>query len=132
MRPFSRLKRTVPPLLCGASLVIACGHPATRICSAETRVADADDVDAGHYAPLEMRRAREKLEAARRARDDGDWGEARRLSTEADADAKLAQAKTGAERARATNADLRQATEASGGAACAPSPVGAMRNPSAE
>lgn len=54
---------------------------------------EAHEADASQYAPVELRNARKKLEAAEQAIAKGDYEEARRLAEQAFVDAQLAEAK---------------------------------------
>jgi hypothetical protein len=59
---------------------------------ADLALRKAEQADAAHYAPLEMRVARTKLEAARAAMRDDENLAARRLAEQAKLDALLAEA----------------------------------------
>lgn len=54
---------------------------------------NAQEAEASQYAPVELRNARKKLEAAERAMAKADYEEARRLAEQAFVDAQLAEAK---------------------------------------
>jgi hypothetical protein len=66
--------------------------PESELGQADLALRKAEQADAGHYAPLEMRVARTKLEAARLAMRNDDNLEARRLAEQAKLDATLAEA----------------------------------------
>jgi hypothetical protein len=63
------------------------------LAQAELAVERAAGSKAPQYAPLELRKSREKVEAARTALDDGDEQEAQFLAEQALVDARLAEAK---------------------------------------
>jgi hypothetical protein len=66
--------------------------PESQMGKADLALRKAEQADAAHFAPLEMRTARTKLEAARAAMRDKDNLEARRLAEQAKLDAILAEA----------------------------------------
>jgi hypothetical protein len=66
--------------------------PESQMGKADLALRKAEQADAAHFAPLEMRTARTKLEAARVAMRDEDNLEARRLAEQAKLDALLAEA----------------------------------------
>jgi len=66
--------------------------PESQMGKADLALRKAEQADAAHFAPLEMRTARTKLEAARAAMRDKDNLEARRLAEQAKLDATLAEA----------------------------------------
>ena len=83
-------------LLLGAGLA-ACASvppPESQMGKADLALRKAEQADAAHYAPLEMRVARTKLEAARAAMRENENLEARRLAEQAKLDALLASATT--------------------------------------
>lgn len=73
--------------------------------NAETALRQAEEAGAAEYAPLELRFARERFDAARLQLDGGRMVEARRSADEAEIEAQLALART---RAAQTRADLAQ------------------------
>ncbi|MFW5816822.1 MAG: DUF4398 domain-containing protein [Wenzhouxiangella sp.] len=73
--------------------------------NAEQAIETAREADAEEYAPLELRFARERLEAARFQLDNDQAGPARRLADEAEIEAQLALARS---RAAQVRADLAQ------------------------
>ena len=78
--------------------------PESQMGKADLALRKAEQADAAHFAPLEMRTARTKLEAARAAiREDRNL-EARRLAEQAKLDATLAEA-------TAQTAQRREATD---------------------
>jgi hypothetical protein len=66
--------------------------PESQMGKADLALRKAEQADAAHFAPLEMRTARTKLEAARVAMREEDNLEARRLAEQAKLDAILAEA----------------------------------------
>lgn len=66
--------------------------PESEMGKADLALRKAEQADAAHFAPLEMRTARTKLEAARAAMREEDNLEARRLAEQAKLDALLAEA----------------------------------------
>jgi hypothetical protein len=132
-RPHRR--HALPALIMLAPLLAACasGEPPTaQLAVAGSRLADAERAGAARDAPVELKLAREKLAAARAATREEKYEEARRLASEAEADAKLAEVKT-----RATLAEQSAAAVESGARtlrqelsptpAPAPAPVPAAR-----
>ncbi len=78
--------------------------PESQMGKADLALRKAEQADAAHYAPLEMRVARTKLEAARAAMREKDNLEARRLAEQTKLDALLAEA-------TAQTAQRREATD---------------------
>ena len=78
--------------------------PESQMGKADLALRKAEQADAAHFAPLEMRTARTKLEAARAAMQDKENLEARRLAEQAKLDAILAEA-------TAQTAQRREATD---------------------
>lgn len=75
--------------------------PVTRqIASVETMIQQARQAKAEEYAPLELKRANEKLTAAKQAVEEEEVERATMLAEEAMAEARLAEAKAEADRAR--------------------------------
>ena len=66
--------------------------PESQMGKADLALRKAEQADAAHFAPLEMRTARTKLEAARAAMREDENLEARRLAEQAKLDAILAEA----------------------------------------
>jgi uncharacterized protein YqfA (UPF0365 family) len=71
-------------------------------------VANAASAGAGDLAPAEMTAAREKLMAANQALAARDYGKARDLATQAQADAQLAQSKANSTKATAAADELQR------------------------
>jgi hypothetical protein len=83
-------------LLCAGATLAGCAgrKPVAEIARADQAVRHAQTTsDADRYAPLELSSAQAKLASARRALDDGDYEDARRLAEQALADAQLAESK---------------------------------------
>jgi len=100
-RPVTR--RALPALIILAPLLSACasGQPPTaQLAVAGSTLSDAERAGAVRDAPVELKLARQKLAAAQAATREENYDEARRLASEAEADAKLAEVKT-----RATHAE---------------------------
>ena len=105
---------------CGLIALGGCAGAPTvdSVAPAELAVNRAIEAKAAAYAPIELRLAREKLDGARRAMNEGEYEEAQRLADAARVDAQLAEAKAQSETAReqvqaiqATIDTLRQETE---------------------
>jgi len=93
-------------LLCaaGASTLVGCSTeraPARESLAVTTAaVDDAAGAGGAEFAPVEMKSAREKMALANRAMGDKDFRRADQLAGEAEADAKLAQAKANSAKAK--------------------------------
>lgn len=83
-------------------------EPKEQMAVARTVVESVSEARAADHAPVEMRKAQEKLRAAEKAMAAGDNVEARRLAEQAEVDAKLAQRKAQAIQAQQGVAELRQ------------------------
>jgi Domain of unknown function (DUF4398) len=81
--------------------------PEAEIAAAEVAVDEAEDANAPAQASGPYELARDKLDRAREAMEDGENLEARRLAEEALADAQLAEAQARSEVARQNAAELR-------------------------
>jgi hypothetical protein len=101
--------------------VAACAEapkaPTDILATAAAAVARADQAGAAQYAELDVHDAHQKLTAAQElaAKKDAtadDMKQAFNLADEAQADANLATAKTGAARAQASNADIQKTIDA--------------------
>jgi hypothetical protein len=86
--------------------------PRAEVVAADVALNRAAQSQASRYAPAEMRRARAKLAGAREAYAEGNYEEAEMLAEQAAVDARLAEAKAGAEAAKQTAADARREIEA--------------------
>jgi hypothetical protein len=87
------------------------GPPKDSVAAADLAVREANKSKAPQYSPLELRRATDKLDEAKRAMDKEEYIRARRLAEEALVDAQLAEAKAASEDARRTASDVRQSLE---------------------
>jgi Domain of unknown function (DUF4398) len=87
------------------------GPPKDSVAAADLAVREANKSKAPQYSPLELRRATDKLDEAKRAMDKEEYTRARRLAEEALVDAQLAEAKAASEDARRTASDVRQSLE---------------------
>lgn len=85
--------------------------PVESITGAAMAIKEAENANAGVHAPLELRLAEEKLNAAKQAVAREDYTEAQRLSDEALADAQLAEAKSRAEKSKVTAEEMRESIE---------------------
>ena len=87
-----------------AVTLTACGskapRPVSELALADSALKNAETSGAREYAPIELRIAREKKEAADAAMADEKYAKARKLTMEAHADADLARAKSDAEKSR--------------------------------
>lgn len=86
--------------------------PRESVSKAELAVNQATESKAPQIAPLDLRKARDHLNDAKQAMQDKDYQKARRLAENAEVEAELAQAKTDAQNAEATVADLQQTIKA--------------------
>ena len=86
--------------------------PTDTLSSAEFNLRAAAEARADELAPMELQRAREKLEDSRKAMAAGNYEEARRLAEVAQVEAELAEAKADAEITRLAADRLRQRGDA--------------------
>jgi hypothetical protein len=93
-----------------AVLTGCAGHPVPRenLARAETGIDNARQAGALTDAPVELRRAQEKLDAARAAARNDENQRAARLANEAQVDAELAQQKAISARSQRSLAEIRQ------------------------
>ncbi len=82
--------------------------PTGTVSQAQLAIREADQGKASQYAPLELRKAREKFNDAEKAMRDEEYLKARRLSEQALVDARLAEVKAESEIARQNAADLQK------------------------
>ena len=117
MAEASALKVRWREIIVGAGLVAGlagcASHPApeAELAAAEVAVDQAEEANAPAQAAGPYELARDKLERAREAMEDGDNLEARRLAEQALVDAHLAEAQARSEVARQNAADLRATVE---------------------
>lgn len=87
-----------------ATSLAACGskvpRPDSELAIANSALKSAETSGAREYAPLELRIAREKKEAADKAMAEKNYAKAKRLTIQAHADAELARAAADAEKSR--------------------------------
>lgn len=113
-------KKTAALAIYGSLLLSACASappPNSDITAADLTIKRAQEVNAGEFAALEMEGARDKLQQARSIvdrKDDDNYPKAARLAQEAQADARLAEAKARATKAQQTEQELQKATGALG------------------
>ena len=125
---------TAPVALAAAVLALAgcasSGQPPTaELAVTQSTISEAERAGAVQYAPVELNQARQKLDAAQQAVRAEKYDQARGLASEAEADAKLARAKTEeslAEKSASTvNQDIstlrREATPSAGTSTMPPS-----------
>jgi hypothetical protein len=101
-------------LLAAGLALAACSsipRPEAQLAAADLALRKAEQADAAHHAPLEMRQARDRFDAARRAVQEERHLEARRLAEEAEAEAQLAESKARAARARTAADEIRADVE---------------------
>jgi len=100
-------------LICGALGMVGCAGkpPLETLSQAELAVQEASKKTASQYAPLELQTAREQLDKAKRAMNDKEYDEARRLADQALVNAQFAEAKAGAEKARQAAAELQKSIQ---------------------
>ena len=92
-------------LLCGcASTAVA---PVEKISTVEKAIQEARESNATVSAPLELRRAEDKLKEAKAAMKEEEFEKARRLADEALIDANLAEALSRSEKAKKTTQEMR-------------------------
>ena len=98
--------------IAGAMALTACNSlkvPATAdVAVSQAAVDNANQSEAGEFAPVEMQASRSKLALAKQALAAKDYKTATDLANQAQADAKLAQAKAGSAKAQAVSATLQE------------------------
>lgn len=85
--------------------------PVRSIANAETSLQRAREARAIDYAPLELKLAQEKLQAARQAMDKEDYKQAKSLAEEAQAHAQLAEAQARSGQSQKMAQEMRQSIE---------------------
>ena len=85
--------------------------PQDRIAAAEVQIRKAEDGLAAQYAPLDLLKAREKYEGARRAVQEEEYDEARRLAEQATVDARLAEEKARTAKAQRMAKEMQESLE---------------------
>lgn len=86
-------------------------RPEGELSAADLALRKAEQADAAHHAPLDMRQARDRYDEARAAAADGRNLEARRLAESAAVDAQLAETKARAARAKEAADEIREDIE---------------------
>jgi len=86
-------------------------RPDAQLAEADLALRNAEQVDAAHHAPLDMRQARDQYDEAKRAVEDDENLEARRLAESAAVKAELAATRARAARTRAAADEIRQSIE---------------------
>lgn len=111
----ARLK--IPPLFFGMSLLIlaACAPakqpPTGQMALATAAVEKAAAAGAYEYAPLALKSSQDKIEQAKTAIQAKDYENARRLLEQAEVDAKLAEAKSGAAKSQKAVDELQKSID---------------------
>jgi len=95
-------------LLAGCAAKVA---PVENIAGAELTIKEAEEDNASLYAPLELKMAEEKLQAAKQAMENEEYVKAKRLADEALMDAKLAAVKSQTEKAKQMAEETRKNVE---------------------
>jgi hypothetical protein len=111
--------RSVAMAACLALLVTACASTekrdmAAQLAVARTTVADAMSAGATELAPVEIKAAEDKLDAAEKAAAEKDYKRAARLAEEAQVNARLASSRTQAAKAQQAADALRESNRALG------------------
>ena len=111
-------RRTLSVL--AVAVLAACASvpaPKSELAAADLALRKAEQSDAAHYAPLDVRKAQDEYQAAVKASDKGENLEARRLAETAAADAELADVKARAARAKEAADEARASIQSLGGGA---------------
>lgn len=97
----------------GALVLVGCAAeaPGQLMAQADYAVRDASEPGIREHAPAEVALARQKYQRAKRAMDEEEYVEARRLAEQAIADARLAQTKARSQRAQQAVKELMEAVE---------------------
>lgn len=107
--------RLARPAVCliGALALGACASmppPTARLQAANQAIVNAQQAQAGRYAPQELGEARAKLDSARAAVSQQRMRKAARLAEESQVEAELATSQSGEVKARAVNDEMRHST----------------------
>jgi hypothetical protein len=99
--------------LVGAALLTLTGCanapvPTEQLAVSKTQIESATTAGGTEFAPLELKMAREKLDAANRAVTDKEYEKAARLASEAQVDAKLAETKALSAKAQKSVAETQE------------------------
>lgn len=85
--------------------------PKTEMALSDSAIQDAELAGAREYAPLELRRANEKLDEARKAMQDEEYELAKRKAEQAKVDAELAEAKSYSAKSKVAIRELRESID---------------------
>ena len=86
--------------------------PTAQLAESRTVIAQAEQTGADRYAPLELRKAKQKLDEAERLASKGDYDSARRMAEQAAVDAELAETLAQSQKAQAAVQEIRATIEA--------------------
>lgn len=103
--------------ICITLFISACSSipkPVGELASAKAQIETAETNDANHLAPVELDRAKTKLNEAEKASDEKNYATAKRLADESLSDGKLAAAKASAARAQKSAQDMRDTMQTMG------------------
>lgn len=114
MKPRYVRGSTALVLLASVGLCACSGTPAptAEIAVSKTALQSATNAGASEFAPVELKTAQDKIDKADKAMTKKDYEEARRLSEEAAADAKLAETAALAGKAEKTLKDTQESQRA--------------------
>lgn len=106
------LRYYIPLILIMLSGACAGVAPTSKMANLEYAINDAVKADAPAYAPLELRFAQEKYQAAKKAIAEKEYKQAERLIDQAQLDAQLAQERALATKAEKDADEMREGIEA--------------------
>jgi len=102
-------------VICFAMVTIGCATQnishTESLTSADLSIKAAENSNATLYAPMELKLARDKINAAKEAAEKEEFVQAKRLADEAVMDAKLAEAKALSERTKKITQEMRDSIE---------------------
>lgn len=102
-------------VICFAMVMVGCATQKVSyiesITSADLSVKAAENNNAALYAPMELKLARDKVDAAKEAVEKEEFVKAKRLADEAIMDAKLAEAKAASEKTKKITQEMRDSIE---------------------
>ena len=105
-----RLRLAVPLLLVYGAVHAGTPVPVANLEAAQVAIANAERVEAGSFAAVDLGEARNKLAAAQQAVSNKKMVAAAQLADESRAAADLAAARTGAAKASEVNANIKRST----------------------
>jgi Domain of unknown function (DUF4398) len=114
MSDFTLKKSFLVIAISGTMGVVGCSSvqpPTATVSQAQLAIRQADQSKASQYAPLELRKAQEKIAQAENAMRNEEYLRARRLAEEALVDARLAESKANSEMARRNAVELQKTIE---------------------